>query len=58
MISASGGRGKADIVREVPNADKGEGVKISENYADVLNGSALTHRFCAASSPRSPASPW
>ena len=51
MMSASegerGGHGKANVIREVarifyhksdPNADKGEGVKKSENFADVING--------------------
>ena len=52
MMSASeGGHGKAEIVREVvrileyksvPNADKGEGVEKSENFADVIYGCSLT----------------
>ena len=51
MMSASEGKGfhrKVDVVREftrilqyktVPNADKGEGEKKSENLADVISGS-------------------
>ena len=42
------GHGKADVVREIvsifyhkpdPNADKGEGVKKSKNFVDIINGS-------------------
>ena len=54
MMSASeGGHGKADIAREVawilyyksdPNADKGEGVEESENFAGTMSGSSFLGR--------------
>lgn len=44
------GHGKADVVREAalkleyksdPNADRGEGVKKSYNFADIISGAPL-----------------
>ena len=56
MMSASegeGSHGKADVVREVawilyyisvPNADRGERVKKSEIFVDIINGSSRRMR--------------
>ena len=30
------------VYKSDPNADKGEGVEKSENFADIINGSSLT----------------
>ena len=48
MSALEGGHGEADVVRGVAwivyytSADKGEGLKKSENFADVINGCSLS----------------
>ena len=52
MMSASEGDmekrskgGCVNFIVSVPNADMGEGVKKSEIYVDIINGSLLMHEI-------------